>query len=61
MVRSALLVAILLSSLSVFAAPVPKADSDSVKFEKRFGKALLPDKRGDFKLADDTLTLRFPE
>jgi len=61
MVRFALLVAILLSPLLAFAAPVPKADSDAVKFEKRFGKAILPDKKGEFKFADDALTLRFSE
>jgi len=45
----------------VFAAPVPKPESDAARFKRLFGEAVLPDKKGEFELTADTLTVKFPK
>lgn len=59
MVRA--VVALLALTPLVFAAPVPKPESDAERFKRLFGKAELPDKKGEFALTGDTLTVKFPK
>jgi hypothetical protein len=54
-------VALLAFPFLAVAAPVPKPESDAVRFEKLLGKAVLPDKKGEFAVAGDTLTVKFPK
>lgn len=56
-------IAVALVALPILAtaAPVPRPESDAVRFEKLFGQAVLPKKVGKFELENDTLTVTFPK
>lgn len=54
-------VALLAFPFLAVAAPVPKPESDAVRFERLLGKAVLPKKAGKFELKNDTLTVTFPK
>lgn len=54
-------VALLALCSLVFAAPVPKPESDAERFKKLFGKEEQAKEKCDFVLKGDTLTVKFPK